>query len=263
MATREEVLLGFQLIDAINAGNDVTYNAACYLRSLEPLTLVPLKAYTADQDSAQEATVEDIKSFTEDGCKLIDIEIDTRLVQFLARFPDQQAVNRGLAAFKTGRGVLDRDISEVRLHRDSVRNVQALVDSKAAMRPHGELLSLYREQVDSRVDYLVHVPAEHRNLNELQDLLNVIGFELQGMCSYTGQGLNLDLPSLVELVSARIAAARTVTASSNEASRFLGTLRKVEDALGTLTTLQEAESLGQLVDSEVPRLPLLRRWWCY
>jgi len=256
MATREETLLGFQLVEQINTGNELTHCSAAHLQGKDVLTEEPLPGDSPEQR----------KRMCEDNCLAVDVEVTQRLVNFLSRFPDEDIVRKALAHFNTPRSALDRDGLEVMHHTVSVRNVNALLSDVKDLDDNGKLLSLYKEDVEQRANHETHIPSSHRRINVFQDLLNVIAFELRGVCSYTGEARYANLEERRKLVASRIETAENVWATCPETRETLDMFRILQDVKGNLPSLflhADFDALGEYVNLHVPQLPLVRRWWNY
>jgi len=246
MALLEETLVGFQLIDSIGTGNNTVTQSAKTLRVEDELEVV--------------------KERTETNCKAADLEVSTRLVKFLDGFNDKKLVKRALKEFGVSKAVLDRDVAEVVHHTGSVRAVTGLLSAVGEMRPHGDLLSLYRGQTPFVADPDDVLDEGFRMEIAFQDLVNAMAFELRGVCSYDGSVKYKTVQQIHSVVWARVGAARNVLLNvpdSTRANSVVKVFRYVEKSLLDATTKDELRTLSEYIDLRVAQLPLVRRWWNY
>lgn len=167
MGQREDILIGFQVIEKTNLGNGATDNGAWYMQNKRPHTDEPLVMWSDDDKPvSRPAEPTDIKQLTETLNKIIELEVETRLEKFLENYNDNSTVNRGLQHFNTRRQDVNRDTGEVKTHKANVRNVNALIHDYAGLRANGELLSLYKETVELHVLAAKHLPrtAHHHRV---------------------------------------------------------------------------------------------------
>lgn len=271
MATREQVLIGFQLVNKINIGNDMLAHTAEHFckrcpHTAEPLVFAP-KAQPGEISQARPATVDDIKSLAEDSCKIVDVEIDTRLKNFLLRWQDNTDIVNGLAHFSTPRGAVDRDRDEILTHTPNIRTVNALIQDEAGLRANGNLLSLYKEQVEMWVDAEQHwIQTPHFRVTEQQDLLNAAAFELRGLSSYTGEEKYKTVEECKVIALARREAASRLWGfcpDTPETRGFLAVWQYFESNIEDAKTANDLTALGEYIDTHVPQLPFVRRWWAF
>jgi len=272
MATREEILLGYQLIEKMNVGNAVTWGSSCFFRELHPDSLEELRIVEIPQGGEENKPVErrvrvdDVKTFTEGNCKGVDIEVEKRLAKFLAGFWDRKAVANGLGYFKVTRGDLEGDKDEVLQHTPNVRNVIGLVPDLQGMRPSGDLLSLYRERIELEVSPEIHIQKEHNGINALQNLINAMAFELRGICNYTGEEKYHTVEDRLKIVASRMSPAFSLLnrCPLNKEVRGLSrVLKYVSSACGDAKTVDDLTAIGKYIDGKVEQLPILWRWWNY
>ena len=265
MGEREDILIGFQIIKKVNLGNTVTENAAAYMKNEMPVTGEPLVIWTnEDEPKVKETEVADIKELTTTTSKIIELEVETRLEKFLENYPDKAAVARGLQHFNIKRPDVDRDVSEVKLHKESVKNVNALVHDFEGLKDNGDLLSLYSEAVELHVDVEIHRSKEHMKLTAYQDVLNAIGLELQGFNSYTGAMQYWDYEDRVAVVQSRLRVAEKISrtlVNSPETRDFETTRKYIQQHLPDTKHIHDLDALAVYLNTRVPQLPLLRRWW--
>ena len=269
--TRDEILIGFQVVKAINIGNHVTHNAASYLSNEDPKSGKELLGWTEQADGGRpiprKATADDVKIYTEATAKIIDVEVKTRLKNFLDRFNDNAAVNKGLAHFAVSRRAVDRDIDEVVLHQGSARFATEVIHDLPGLKANGDLLSLYSEDVAEYVRVENSFSQESRMLVAYQDVMNAISLELKGICSYNGGEKFKRFEDRKAIILARLRAAAKIWEMSDLAAmgqdvvRFHQAQKYAQTALRDATTVSDLSALGDYVGTRVPQLPLIRRWW--
>ena len=265
MSEREDILIGFQVIEKTNMGNDSTDNAAWYMQNKRPHSDDALVMWSDEETpTSRPAEPEDIKQLTEVTSKIIDLEVETRLEKFLERYNNPSAVARGLQHFNTRRQDVTRDTSEVKLHKTSVRNVNALIHDHKGLRANGELLSLYKETVELHVLGSVHLPREQHIITVYQDVLNAVSLELQGLCSYNGELRYPEFTERKELALSRLSLTDAIykdLPSTAETRGFRVAQLAAQGAIIEASTIQDLTTIGLDLVTKVPQLPLLRRWW--
>lgn len=265
MGQREDILIGFQVIEKTNLGNGATDNGAWYMQNKRPHTDEPLVMWSDDDKPvSRPAEPTDIKQLTETLNKIIELEVETRLEKFLENYNDNSTVNRGLQHFNTRRQDVNRDTGEVKTHKANVRNVNALIHDYAGLRANGELLSLYKETVELHVLAAKHLPPEQHIITVYQDVLNAISLELQGLCSYNGNFRYPDFEERKELTLSRLRVTDQVYPNlpdTAETRGFRAAQLATQGAITEAKTTQDLEAIGISLASNVPQLPLLRRWW--
>lgn len=255
MLEREERLLGFQIIRKINLGNDGTFSSAAQLCLESPSTLDPL-----------DVTLEEVKEMVECNCKIIDLEINTMLSKFLEGFNDRLMLNRALRRFEVRRDHVERDRDEVLQHTPNVRNVNALVNTLAELRPHGELLKLYKEWVELVVNPTDHIPREEGVVTATQNLLNAMAYELKGICNYTGELRYKTVEDRKRIVNGRLAPAWDLIKKcpdTRETREFSKVINMVTEGLIEAKTKADLNTLSDHINYNVKQLPILWRWWSY
>jgi hypothetical protein len=241
VSDRIKTLLGYQIVNKVNMGNSAMFNISEHFRG--------------------DHEVKKAKDLAEGSCKVVDIEVDTRLREFLGRFPDPELVVSSLKHFNVQASDVVRDKDEILTHTPNARNVVALVDDKPTLKRNGDLLSLYKERVTLHIDPET-ISQEYTAVNIYQDLLNAAAFELKGICSYRGEPYYHTVKERRDIVDVRFHTAEQINLPDTAEVRCMEEVaRYVTDNLPTAQTLDDLAALGVYIDSHVPQLPLLRRWW--
>jgi len=268
MATRIEALVGYQLIGQINIGNEMIYHTSCQMKRLRPYELTPLKYNPSTPGSIvaqRDATVDDIKEYVNTNVAILDLEVEERLGGFLQNYLNAQDVTNGLQHFNVTQIDLDADRTALTSHNTGIKGAAALSNTFQALETYGNTLSLYKEKVE------LHVTPDDlslydRRITTYQDLLNAMAFELRGLSSYTGETKYKTVKDIKGIVNSRIQTAEnfwSLVPNTQETQDMQTVLNNLKGDLLTATTLQELEALGVYVDTQVPQLPLVRRWWNY
>ena len=267
MATREEILIGYQLINKANIGNQVTWNASQYLQDLNPITGDPLKIKTTEIGSlpqVNDPTIADNKTLILNCCAVTDIEVDKRLLLFLANYPDADAVNAGLAYFNISKLDIEYDGSEVSTHRTSLINVAALIDTKEALEDNGKLLELYKEKVLKQVNPATDLPIDQQHVTVYQDVINSIAFNLRGLESGSGTASDVlkSVDNRKQRVDGRLEVCRRLPKPNTQEVNEMETIAKyTENNISDCITTKDCTALADYIDTHVEQLPLIRRYW--
>jgi hypothetical protein len=189
----------------------------------------------------------------------------TEVEEFLSRYTDSIAINNALSYWKVTKAQVDGDIASVNTHGLNAQNAIALQSNLVDLKSSGDLLSLYSPQVERHMEPGA-LPFLERRINSMQNLINAACIELRGKCSDSGVVMYTDVKSIKAVVEKRIAIARRIwdqyctlgnaeTDSMNEAITYL------EAELQKVNKLDGLFDLGTYVESIVPQLPVMRRWW--
>jgi hypothetical protein len=255
MATREERLIGYQLVAKANLSNGALDTADQSLR----------RENTAKLETFFPTPEEAIKDSAETCCKVIDVE-GQRADEFLKRYGDVDQITVGLQMFNTERVMLDDDVAEWAIHKPNIRNVLALVDKLAELKANGDLLSLYQEKVEMRVDPRVHLPYDEGRITSFQNLLNHMAFELRGICAYRGDQRYATVDSIKAVAGGRILTAERAWPTVPQTPETLSMSSVLADTIAELPNCNnkaQLTALAQYIDDNVPQLPCLYRWWSY
>ena len=262
MATREEILLGYQLINKINRGNNCLYHAACHMQNVQPYTLEPLE--WQDEEETRAATVEDIKALVGLDCKAIALEVETRLKLFLDKYKDRTRLLNALAHFNTKEEDLLRDKGEVETHAPNIRAAAVLSADYSVLQDNGDLLSLYKDTVELHVKPEM-VSLEQRRVNSYQEIINAAAFELRGLSSGNGQLKYVSVKDRKICVQGRLDTAKLAWVkhmwSSAENDNMKAVVDYLDKNMRDAVTESDLVSLADYADVHVPQLPILRRYW--
>jgi len=268
MASREERLIGFQVIEKVNYGNDMVYDSSCHLKFEKPVTGEPLTVLRGNGDGLltrpELATVSDVRDFTDNNAKVVSVEVEERLVNFVKYFNDDRVVDRGLKHFNTERQWVDRDVEEVLIHTPNVKVATTLLDDCAGFKENGNLLGLYNETVDLYVHAELHIDLYDGMLNTVQDVFNAIALELRGLCSYGGWLRYPEFQDRIQLIHSRLRVLSTLkerAPDTVESRGWFKVWRYLDRNIRDAKTVDDLSLLGEYVDRKIAQLPLLRRWW--
>ena len=264
MASREEVLIGFQVIRKINQGNAATYNSAYYLMRELPFVGEPLLIPDEAGENPREPTIEDVITLTSTANKIANKQIKNLLEAFLQRFNDKKAIKRGVEHFNVSYDSVLRDKEEVLFHTPNVKCVVELLDDFASLHDNGALLSLYDEAVDLYIHPEVHLSKQHQIVNMFQDILNATALELQGICSYNGNLRYPNVESRIPLVESRLRVAdkmKKQLPDTQETRSMKRALHTVWESLLDVKEKDDLNNLGIWLAQAIPQLPLIRRHW--
>jgi hypothetical protein len=258
MATREEILIGHQLIKRVNLGNtriDDSAYALCGENCFgEPLT--------------QDITHEYIEKFVMEAGHAIYHEVATNTAGFLRCYPDRDQIIAGLSHFKTSLQDVETDVHEVTFHMPNAENVVALIPKWKDFAPHGKLLQLYKERVEFVARPSYTISRSDGLINTFQDILNALAFEFQGISPSTGQGLVESSSVHRSLIEAHLLVASHVEANLPDTAETRKLRQALRQTSVEFSRIKHQEprtwlSLGESLNASVPQLPLVRRWWNY
>jgi hypothetical protein len=292
MATRQEIQVGHDLIVFTDRVYGCSWHSSKVLQSLHPSTGETLMVQdqppidTNDELPEREPTVADIKSIVMNVTEISQNHV-SKIESFLAKSPIK-LIDNGLLAYGTNKTTIISDINKARtLHQNLGLNLASL-DSKLKLRNFGKQC-LYEVQLreDLGMTLLpvfeppVTNPPPIRLTNIVHDLLDAISYELKGVSSYTGEVIPQEWEYFKELSLGRLKAVKVELAGANRVfaeeinPKFnvdKGALRQDLDLMTNIIThltefLPKCQGafdlydLGFYIDSQLPKLPLLRRHW--
>lgn len=269
MATFYEILIGCQLIDKINIGNDMIYQTSCHFKRLSPYSLEPLQFFEgaiASPSVARTATVEDIKTLVNVNCEIVTTEVDTRLALFLNMYPDTQEIINALQYYNTKYADLEYDLGEIQIHKPNILNVLSLVSTYEGLLNNGNLLGLYSPKIELEINADIALTLDMKRRVSYQDLINCIAFHLKGLCSSTGNVKYKSIESRKEAVNARletILLQRPLCSSNSDIFDMDVIVTYIQAELPKCNNEKACETLGLYIDTQIPQLPVVRRWWNY
>lgn len=268
MGNREQNLIGYQLIHRVNITNSLLLDSNKYLRFLDPITEEPLKVWTdvpPDKDPEYvDATIDDVKRLVNQSFDTITKELQ-RINGFIAGYNDDADVNVGLSQYAVQRTQFDADVNFSSATKDSV---SISIESDTKQQKIIQLASLYINWIPQVVKIVqsYEISQYESSISIFQDLLNAMAFEMAGLSSYTGEPHGLNFDRLYALINDRVKTATRQwekTPHSLETLSMKSVLDTVSEEVKKVTTLDGFKSIGEYIDSNVNRLPLVRRWWMY
>lgn len=250
MATVEERLIAFQVVRRINALERSLLAVAGDMKLVTDENLEEMKENAYRVAAINEKSMNALKSF-------------------LANYPrDQQTLARGYQWI----GVTPKQVSDAMTNLETGNKAfkQALEAGVSDKDQMAQLGNQVHSGVESHVTEVADVEAHYRDIHmhcAAWDLVCATALVLQGLNSGTGE------PLAGDSVDTRRRAAEQHRETFWRIDRYLdlsvasnnlvNAMEIVGDQLGTLETLDECRVLGQWIDSEVPRIPLVRRHWQY
>lgn len=107
-------------------------------------------------------------------------------------------------------------------------------------------------------------PTEVNHTNILHDILDALSYELQGRNSYTGQLQLLTEQQKEKLFNNRIFTADiylSKLSNSNDKQMLKTILAYIKVNITKATDAFKLANIGKYIDSELPKLIMVRRWW--
>jgi len=266
MATREERLLGYQLVHKTNMTNELILTTGYIMQGINATTLEdmtqPVNPLDPDDVSVQPPTVEYKKILATASITACQ-RYGRQVSEFATAWPALQ-IDSGLVEFQVTRLQIADDLSSVSTLRINAANAIALQVSSETLASSGALLCLYKPKMARHVKPSL-VSLEERRVNAFQDVINAACLELRGLHEATGAALNLKLNDLKERVQSRINTAKLswdrYVRHDAETTVFKSALDNIEAEMQQMTTTAQLIALAEYTELTVPQLPILRRWW--
>ena len=125
------------------------------------------------------------------------------LQTFLTKYPGTTEVTNGLAAWVVTKPQVDSDLASINTLGQNASDSMALQVSEVDLKTTGELLYLYKPQMERHVEPNL-IPFPERKTNAYQDLLNAACLNLQGLDSDTGTAKYTTVADIKAVVNVRI-----------------------------------------------------------
>lgn len=269
MATRQEKLLGYQLVLFVSVANSRLIDTGLVMQKLNPDTLEELKELSnpADPLSLDEkpASIDYVKFV---GTKYLNASTqhNSAADEFLQRYQDMDKIAAGLATWNVTSTQVTNDISSVKTIAPTASDALILQVAENDLDESGKLLCTYSPQMVRDVDpNPVQIPMPERRINSFQDLLNAISINLTGRCSDTGAMIYPTVADRLTRVNKRVNTAKifwqTHVPQTSESLEIKAVLDYVENELKSVSTEKDCTIIGEYIDTHVSKLPLTRRWW--
>ena len=269
MATREQNLLGYQIINKTNIANICMLDANTIMKGLHPITREPLTVWrdNAPDKEGYEVSAEstDIKQMITNNFLAITTEAGM-VNEFTQRYLDVKDINTGIQSFSVSRLQVDDDIYFTTSTKDTISQDISLAVDKETILNVSKTFDSWIPKVAVIVTPNEHLTQYEQNINTFQDLLNAIGFELQGINSYNGTILTDTFEHRKSLIESRLRVGVrhwNITPQTLETNGFKAVLDYVNSNFKSVINFKDMAILGKYIDDHVPQLPLVRRWWNY
>ena len=269
MATRQEIQVGHDLIHFINRINDNIWCTCHILQSIHPYTGHPLMITPAPEvvdgiaEKDREINVAEIK---EEIVKNSDIikGFTTKIDGFIAKF-DIIKARSGLQYYNVDELIILSDLQKVKTAEGSIATNTLLVSTKSELSNIG-ISNLPTFDLDINIE-TIHRPYDIRYINIANDCLDATSYELQGINSYSGEAMSMPVSTLIALAKDRckVATIEVSKASSLEYTADIQNILAVSEYVSKESekcrNLNQLANLGQYIDTNIPKLPLVRRHW--
>lgn len=267
MATREQKLIGYQLLKHTYHSNQLLVNASKVLQKLDPgsntVLMEPVSIKDAEIVKVQEAGVAYIKEAATLRFNMASGSKE-HVTQFISRYPVWADIDNGLSVWgETRLNVVD-NATDVTMHVSNGLAAVALQVSEEQLNSTGILLALYSPKVALARPTETVISQTEKSTNSFQNIINAIGYNLQGKCCYQGTPKYTTVEAIKKVVLSRITAANKCwerVPATLETESMKSELEYVNTELPNATTLEDLKALGDSLLTAVPVLPLVTAWW--
>lgn len=269
MGIREERLIGYQLINKINMGNEVLYRSSQILQKINPNTGQPLKVPGGTMSNPvmdQEPSIEDLKTLNNTNIIIVELEVEQRAKGFLDRYSNIQQITKGLQLFNTTLSDLNLDKDNIISDKNSIKSSVLSAINLSALETIGLSLENRTERVIKQVTPSNDLPLNEQQITIYQNLCNAIAFNLAGLSCYTGVSKHKTVADIKEIVEARIYTAELHwrnCPTTTETLNIQAVFNYVKQQLPLVNDLNNLSDLSEYVNSQVEQLPVVGRWWNY
>ena len=275
MATRDEKLIGFQLVNKINVGNNVADQIGWMLQRKNPQSQAllryeppPVISGGETYPPARDATTGDITQLCIASAAVVDVEVEQRLKGFLDNYADQDQITNGLAHFNIVLPDVDDDKTTVIARITTVKAVVSESMRFSQLALVGESVLARIKKIFLQVNPEVHLDHQDKMIIAFQDLFNAISYELQGLSSGTGNKRFTTVESILARMQHRFRTiegwyAKNVPHNAETNFWYNTVYQEVLSELAAANNMNKLKNIGLYVAANVPQLPLVRRHWQY
>ena len=265
---RIQNLIGYQLINKTNISGASILDANKILNWIDPITeeplTVPAQVLPSETSERVTATVDDIKRLVNSCMSVINTESGA-VFEFLNRYSTVNDIDAGLQQFAVTKTQVDSDINMSLTTKDNLSVSLAIETRKNKIKFLAETFKDWIPEV-KRVVHAHELNQDEQMINIFQDLFNALAFELQGKNSYTGELHGLNFEQLKKQTESRLRTSNRIwirTPQTVETEEYKVVLDALNNEFPKVVDLNGCKVLGAYIDSNVPKLPLVRRWWQY
>lgn len=265
---REQNLIGYQLINKTNIAGFCLLDTNKLLRWLDPVTEEPLMIWTQVSEPENPklipADVDGVKRLINVCSDIIQTE-GGMVSEFCNRYQSLSDINAGLQQFTVTKLQVDDDISMTKTTKDALEVSIALETKENKINLLADSFIDWTPSV-KKVVQVNEISQYEQTINTFQDVLNAMAFELQGKNSYSGELHGLAFEQLKKQTESRLRTANRLwgqTPQTVETEGFKTSLEYLGKEFPDAVSLDDYKALGGYIDSNIPQLPLVRRWWNY
>lgn len=252
-----DMAAAYSLLKAVGQANQQLWLLSYHLQKYDPVRETSL------QIDGKEPTAEDLISLGDNEIGIVN-HLSSISQNVLAKPLFMGHVNAGIDRWEARTIDVEADCSR-NMSAKAYWDQQKTVDE-------GILFNLgdyCRSVPDAQLKPVSALPDAVRYLIIIHDLLDAMIYELRNINSANGQELGFKLDGIQRLVSRRI---KTANNLKSRAYSMASTYEPELDAIYALVdyaaaqnpkNLNEAFNVSKYIESQIPRLPLWRRWWAH
>lgn len=257
MATRQEIQTGHDLIIFISRINDSLFAMATQLQGI-------IKMRTSDWlTPARDLTFAELKTSVLDNAQNVNEKYVDWIEAFLLAAPTD-LVSNGLSHFTVPRSAIDNDIIADKAHRLSLATGASTSNTTQELKVLGENLESafnFSLNVDMKT---IKMPKSEKITNGCNDCLDTASYELLNINPYTG----ITMAWTVEEIKARVPdrfrvveLCSTGVSLGSDMPNMLTVATQAKKDLDKASTYQHLSDIADLINTNIPKLPLVRRPW--
>lgn len=261
MATRQEIFTALNItINTVRVG-DFMWSLENTLKDQDAKG-AHLEVMIDLEDEFSEArptTVAELKEFTMNTRSVVKglcDQIETVLTKTDAVF-----LEAGFSYWEVNKADIESDISDSKFLCDNcdIETVLAKLDLENLAVP----IENFKPKITQKLTS-ADLPDEINNTNIVHDVTDAMSYELKGLNSYTGEASGRKTEDIKELIEGRVKVAGTyfsLLPSNLDVDLMRSVVSHVEAELPKAFNKTDLWSLGQYLDSNIPKLIMIRRGW--
>ncbi len=266
MATRQERQIGLDLSVNATTINNIVYSISEILQDRHPATREKFlieEDVPAGSDALpgfREPTIDEIKIYTGKLLGVVDKRTGINNA-FIGKTTDSVLIN-SLMHYTVTRPHLDSDVTTAQTKKDVAATV-SLESNKSGLKAIGSNVAYESHLGIADNIYRPKMDFDSKFANIANSCLDALSYELQGRCSYKGTVKILKIEQLKATAHSRCKVAILEGSKSKhiDALGIVSFAELVKAQIDDCKTDKDLEQLGVYIDSNIEKLPLLRRSW--
>lgn len=262
--SRQQLQIGLDLVTHCDRMNDALWCVSQVLQCRHPYTYKTLMEKPCVHEdgtitgSLQPAQPGFIKQEAMSGSAIAN-NLKFMLTEFLSKHIPALDIDFGLVDQFVSKQAIEDDVIHTATKTAFVETNTNLCVSKAD-------LAVVGESLENDFDFQMNRPPKPYSravwiANSTNNIIDAISYDLHNICQGRGTVLKRSVDEIKAWVLGRCEAGLRDAYQSSDIPEMINMLKGIQKEVPKCTDLKALSDLGDYVDSEIPKLPLVRRHW--